>query len=389
MRINPRRFVRAAVLIIILAMALAVLIGYAAIRLTGHSIVKDSVIKAKDDKIAEHEKIYDIQGKIKKDFLFDYDESSGMDAMSKGLVESLNDDYSEYMTSEELKEWEEAVNSSFTGIGITFNVTDGRAEVTSVADDGPADAAQIEAGDIIRTVDGREFETEKEFIRLISGKPGKTLKLDMLRGWYTFEADVTIGEVKMRVCQGKVVSKNIGYIRLTSFSMNSAEEFAAELKALTAKQIKGLVIDLRGNGGGYVDQGIKICDQLLPECTIGYVEDKNGKREAFNSDEESLDLPIAVLVNEKSASCSEIVAAAIKDNKAGTIVGMKTYGKGVSQTEYKFSDGSALKLTTSRFISPSGQPIDGKGVTPNKQVKASTSEENGDKQLKAAVRILK
>ena len=389
MRINPKRFAKAAVLIILLAMALAVLIAYAAVRLTGHSIVKDSYIKAKDDKIAEHEKIYDLEEKIRKNFLFEYDETAGKDAMMKALAESLGDEYSEYMTAEELREWEEAVNSSFTGIGITFNVTDGRAEITSVAEDGPADAAQIETGDVIKTVDEKEFETEKEFIKLISGKPGKTLKLGMLRGWYSFDADVTIGEVKMRSCQGKVVNGNIGYIRITSFSQNSAEEFASELKNLTAKQIKGLVVDIRGNGGGYLEQCVDICDQLLPECTIGYVENKSGKRKAFNSDEESLGLPIAVLVNEKSASCSEILAAAVKDNKAGTVVGVKTYGKGVSQTEFGFEDGSALKLTTSRYISPSGQAIDGKGVKPNKQVKESTSEEDGDRQLRAAIKLLK
>ena len=209
----------------------------------------------------------------------------------------------------------------------------------------------------------------------------------MLRGWYTFNADVTIAEVKMRAVTSKVIDKDIGYIRITSFSKDSAEEFSTELKSLNEKQVKSLIIDIRDNGGGYVDQGIKICDMLLPECTIGYLEDKNGKRKTFNSDEESCGLKLAVLINEKSASASEILAAAVKDNKAGVTVGRKTYGKGLSQTEFKFKDGSALKLTTAQYLTPSEKVLDGKGVTPDNKI--SKGEDDEDKQLDKAVALLK
>ena len=387
MKINPKKFIRAAIAVLILTAALTVLIAYALLNATGHRIVTEDYLKKKDEKIEEHKKLYDLQEKIDKEYLFDIDKAGEYESMAKALVDSLDDKYSEYMTEEEVSEWETAVNNGFTGIGITFNVADGRATVLSVAEDGPADVADMEEGDVIRSVNGTEFETESDFIKLISGKPGKTLKLAVLRGWYTFDANVTIADVKMRAVTSRTIDDNTGYIRITSFSEDSADEFAAELKTLNDKQVKSLVIDLRDNGGGYVDQGIKICDMLLPECTIGYLENKKGKRKIFNSDEASCGLPIAVLVNEGSASASEILAAAVRDNKAGIIVGKKTYGKGLAQTEYKFKDGSALKLTTAQYLTPLEEAVDGKGIKPDHKVNKGDGED--DKQLDKAVALLK
>ena len=389
MKVNVKKLIRFLIVVAVLLVCLTLLAAYAAVTLSGRTIVKNSEIKAKDDQIARLGKLYEMKDDIDADFLFDADESAGMDAMAAGLASSLNDEYSEYMTAAELIEWENAVNSGFTGIGITSNAEDGRAVVLSVADDGPADAAGIKEGDVIKAVNGESFDNERDFLQAITGNPGDTLKLSVLRGWYTFDVDVTIAEVKMRAVTSKIIDKEIGYIRITTFSKTSAEEFAAELKSLTDKQVKGLIIDLRDNGGGYVDQGIRICDAILPECTIGYLENKKGERETFNSDEECIDMPLVVLVNEKSASASEIAAAAVKGNKAGTLVGVKTFGKGLSQKEYKFDDGSCLKLTVAQYLTPAGEPIDGKGVKPDKKVKESDDPEAGDVQLKEAIELLK
>lgn len=390
MKVNMKKLIRALIVGGLLLIALTLLAAYAAIKLSGREIVSSSDIKEKDDQIARFGKLYEMQDDIDADFLFDADKDKSMDAMAAGLAGSLDDEYSEYMTADELEQWENAVNSGFTGIGITSNAEDGRAVVLSVADDGPADAAGIKEGDVIKAVNDQTFETEREFLQAITGKPGDTLKLTVLRGWYTFDADVTIAEVKMRAVTGKVISKDMGYIRITTFSKTSSDEFNAELKELTDKQVKGLVIDLRDNGGGYVDQGLKICDAILPECTIGYLENKKGDRETYNSDEACIDVPLAVLVNEKTASASEILAAAVKGNNAGSIVGTRTFGKGLSQKEYKFSDGSCLKLTVAQYLTPAGDPIDGKGIKPDKKVKESDDpEEDDDLQLKAAVKLLR
>ena len=389
MKINAKKLIRSLIIMAVLVVCLTLLAAYAVITFTGRSIVKNEMLKEKDEQIAELGKLYEMRDDIDADFFFDADEKAEMDAMAAGLAESLDDEYSEYMTEEELAEWEDAVNSGFTGIGITSNAEDGRAVVLSVADDGPADAAGIEEGDVIKAVNDQDFDNERDFLQAITGKPGDTLKLTVLRGWYTFDVDVTIAEVKMRAVTSKVMDKDIGYIRITTFSKTSSDEFSAELKSLMDKQVKGLVIDLRDNGGGYVDQGIKICDTILPECTIGYLENKKGDRETFNSDEACIDIPLVVLVNKRTASASEIVAAAVKGNKAGAIVGVKTYGKGLSQKEYRFDDGSCLKLTVAQYLTPAGDPIDGKGVKPDKKVKVSDDPEAGDVQLKAAVKLLK
>ncbi len=388
MKINVKKLVRFLIIAGVLVAVVTLLVAYAAVVLSGRSIVKNDVLKEKDEKIASLGKIYEMKDDIDADFLFDADEDESMDAMASALAGSLGDEYSEYMTAEEIAEWENAVNNGFTGIGITSNADDGRAVVLSVADDGPADAAGIKEGDVIKEVDGKAFDNERDFLKAIAGKPGDTLKLTVLRGWYTFDVDVTIAEVKMRAVSGKVINKDIGYIRITTFSRTSSDEFAAELKDLIDKQVKGLVIDLRDNGGGYVDQGIKICDAILPECTIGYLENKKGERETFNSDEECVDVPVVVLVNEKTASASEIVAAAVQGNKAGTVAGVKTYGKGLSQKEYKFSDGSCLKLTVAQYLTPAGDPIDGKGVKPDEKIKENDDQDEGDLQLKEAVKLL-
>ncbi len=389
MKINAKKLIRSLIIMAVLVVCLTLLAAYAVITFTGRSIVKNEMLKEKDEQIAELGKLYEMRDDIDADFFFDADEKAEMDAMAAGLAESLDDEYSVYMTEEELAEWEDAVNSGFTGIGITSNAEDGRAVVLSVADDGPADAAGIEEGDVIKAVNDQDFDNERDFLQAITGKPGDTLKLTVLRGWYTFDVDVTIAEVKMRAVTSKVMDKDIGYIRITTFSKTSSDEFSAELKSLMDKQVKGLVIDLRDNGGGYVDQGIKICDTILPECTIGYLENKKGDRETFNSDEACIDIPLVVLVNKRTASASEIVAAAVKGNKAGAIVGVKTYGKGLSQKEYRFDDGSCLKLTVAQYLTPAGDPIDGKGVKPDKKVKVSDDPEAGDVQLKAAVKLLK
>ncbi len=389
MKVNVRKLVRFMIAAAVVLSALTLLAAYAVLTLSGRSIVKNDVLKGKDERIAELGKLYEMRDDIDADFLFDADESAGIDAMAAALAGSLGDEYSEYMTADELAEWENAVNSGFTGIGITSNAEDGRAVVLSVADDGPADAAGIKEGDVIKAVNEETFDNERAFLKAIAGKPGDTLKLSVLRGWYTFDVDVTIAEVSMRAVTGKVINKDLGYIRITTFSRTSAEEFEAELKSLTDKQVKGLIIDIRDNGGGYVDQGVRICDDILPECTIGYLEDKKGGKETFNSDESGIDVPLAVLVNEKSASASEILAAAVRGNGAGTIVGVKTYGKGLSQKEYKFSDGSCLKLTVARYLTPEGEPIDGRGVKPDKKVKEPENKEDGDVQLEEAVKIVR
>ena len=195
-------------------------------------------------------------------------------------------------------------------------------------------------------------------------------------------------EVTENSVDGTVLDGDIGYIRIASFAKKTAEEFKTELASMESKNVKGLIIDIRQNGGGYAEQGITIADMLLPECTITYMEDKQGKKKYYNSDESSTDLPYVLLVDENTASTSEILAAAVQDNKGGKLIGETTFGKGIVQVEYSFEDGSALKLTTHQYFSPNGKKIHKKGVKPDVVVKYDIGS-GKDAQLARAKKILK
>ena len=175
------------------------------------------------------------------------------------------------------------------------------------------------------------------------------------------------GDYKETV-KASMLGKKTGYIRITTFGKKTGTEFMTELAAIEKKNASKLVIDLRDNGGGYIDEAVKVADAILPECTVAYTEDKNGKKRYYNSEEESTKLKYALLVNKETASASEIVAAAVKDNKGGVIIGGITYGKGLIQKEFRFDKKSVVKLSVAKYFSPNGSEINGRGVTPDYKV---------------------
>ena len=183
----------------------------------------------------------------------------------------------------------------------------------------------------------------------------------------------------------KILSGNIGYIKLTSFIKSSYDDFKTALSELEKKNVKGLILDLRDNGGGLVNTCIEIADEFLDEGIVTYVEDKNKKRNEYKSEDGKTDLKTVTLVNENSASCSEILAAALKDNGI-KIVGNKTFGKGVIQSTMELSDGSALKLTIMQYFSPKGNVINEKGVTPDYEIK-NVENSSKDEQLEKAMSL--
>jgi carboxyl-terminal processing protease len=180
-----------------------------------------------------------------------------------------------------------------------------------------------------------------------------------------------------------VLHHNIGYIWISAFQKNTASEFQTELSAMEDRGVKGVVIDLRGNGGGYTSQGIKTADQLLPACTITSMQKNSGPRKYYNSDETCTKLKYVVLVNGETASSAEIVAAAIQDNNGGKLIGSRTFGKGVVQSEYHLDDGSAVRLTVMQYFTPDGKKINEKGIKPDITVRQESG--NSDRQLERAI----
>lgn len=326
---------------------------------------------------------------IDKKSIFEFKHQKAKDAALKAIVDSIGDEYSEYLTKNETTEWENYLNGEFSGIGISFQQNDkGEYQVTDVFKDSPAEKAGIKAGDIILKVDGKLYEASEEMSEHIRGKNGTKVELVLMRGNKQINLSMTRKTVKEKTVYAKILDDGSGYITIKSFEEGTAKEFETELSAFEKQGIKSMIIDLRNNGGGYINEGIEIADRLLKEGTITYMEDVNGKREYFNSDEKATKIKYTVLVNENTASTSEILTAAIKDNKGGKIVGTKTFGKGIVQETTKFKDGSSLKLTILRYFSPKGKVIHKKGIEPDVKVEL---DENStvDNQLKMAQSVLK
>ncbi|MCI5686939.1 MAG: S41 family peptidase [Emergencia sp.] len=388
-KIRKRQFV-AVILCTVLATLLLTAGGFILYSgVTGVKLVQGKDYNMLTDLSQKYSKLYTLQTTINDKFLWETDEKEQMEVMYKALVDSLGDKYSSYMNEEETEKWNRYVTGVFSGIGITFTENEkGQMEISSVIGEGPADVSGIKAGDIIRKVDGKRYSTLEEVSSAIQGEEGTVVKLTYLRGKTEKTVSIIRGVVEERSVYAGTVGDSYGYIRITGFEKSTAEQFKRELSAFeNNKKIKGVVIDLRNNLGGIMEQSIEIADVLLPECTIIHTEDGKGNTEFFNSDESCTKLKYVLLINENSASASEILAAAIKDNKGGKLVGMKTYGKGIIQNSMMFSDNTSLKLTTMQYLSPKNHKIHGVGVSPDYKVKQPKNAKE-DMQLKKAISLL-
>lgn len=339
---------------------------------------------------------------IDQKFLGEIDEENILNETIKGYIKGLDDPYTEYMTKEEMEEFNADVMGNFTGIGIylTKDTELNAIVIISPIKDTPAHKAGILPGDIITKVDGVTYTGEQlnEASNKIKGEIGTKVKLEILRDGKTIELEITREQIKINHVENKVVNNNIGYIVFNSFDEGCSEEFKQKLEELKSKNVKSLIIDIRNNGGGLVDEALQIADYIVEkDATLLITTDKNGKEEITKAKEEPIiNMPIVVLTNESSASASEILAGALKDNKKATIVGEKTYGKGVIQELLTLTDGSGLKITTNEYYTPNRNKINEVGITPDIEVKLDESledtleiEEAKDNQLQKAIEVLK
>ncbi|MZQ74618.1 MAG: PDZ domain-containing protein [Peptoclostridium sp.] len=337
----------------------------------------------------EFEKMYSLKSSIEQEYYKNPSESALVEGAIKGMFEGLNDPYSTYMTKKEFDALLEYTKGSFGGIGVYVSAEDdGFITIVSPIEDTPGARAGLKAGDKILKVDG-ENVSSKDIDKAVSkmkGEPGSKVTITIAREGQQepFDVHITREEIRIQTVKSEVKEDGIGYIRITTFDEKTAADFKTNLNALKSKGIKALVIDLRDNPGGLLDQCQEISDELLGKGTIVYTRDRSGSEEYLKSDEErKLGLPIAVLVNGGSASASEILSGAIKDNKAGILVGTKTYGKGLVQQVFPLEDGSGYKLTVSQYFTPSGAYINKKGIQPDIEEKDET------KQLDRALEYLK
>ncbi len=290
-----------------------------------------------------------------------------------GVVDSLDDPYAQYFTAEEYEKYLTNINGQYSGIGMLVGQpTEKGAPVLDVYDDTPAAAGGVLPGDIITAVEGAPvigLELD-DVAAAIDREIGETVTLTLMRGTQTFDVTLTCAEINIQHVSHKLFKERTGYIKITMFTGNCAEEFKEAVNDLKNRGMKCLVIDLRDNPGGSLSDVVSVADTLLGESTIVSVRGRlEAEGEVYTSNRKGVSVPIAVIVNENSASASEILAAAIRENGAGVVVGMTTFGKGIVQTTFHLSTNSGwIKLTTDGYYTPSGNSIHGKGVVPDIEV---------------------
>ncbi len=296
-----------------------------------------------------------------------------LDAAANGIVAALDDPYAAYYTAEEYEAYLSNINGQYNGIGILVGQPDAEgAPVLDVYDGTPAAEAGILPGDVILSVDGAAVGGMllDEVAASIDREVGESVSLTLKRAEETLEFEVTCAALNLTRVTSALFREYTGYIRISMFTGNCAAEFSEAIKDLTDRGMRSLVIDLRNNPGGSLSDVVSIADTLLGEGTIVSVRGRlEAEGEVYRSNAKGVKVPVAVIVNENSASASEILAAAVQDFGAGAVVGMTTYGKGVVQTTKQIEGNRAwLKLTTDAYYTPGGANIDGTGVTPDIEI---------------------
>ena len=340
---------------------------------------------------------------IDKNFLWQdkIDEEKLKDGAIKGYVEGLGDKYTEYISKDEMKKFTENINGSFMGIGIYMiaDESSGKIIVHHPISDSPAYKAGIKAGDVIVSVDGVEYGYDElnTIADHIKGEAGTKVKLVIERDGKNIDFEIERAKIETNPITSKMLEKDIGYLNLPSFDKDVSKKLKEKIDDLIAKGAKSLILDLRNNGGGMVDECEEITDLFLDkDKTIMTTKDKKGNvQKSVTKNKKTYDLPLVILVNENTASASEILTGALKDNNRIKVIGTKTYGKGVIQSVFNLSDGSGLKITTAEYFTPNGIEINKKGITPDIEVKLPDTvksvyavEEKDDTQLKKAIEEL-
>jgi len=347
----------------------------------GGLLIGNKAIISVDSQVTVDEinKLLQLKEQIGAEYYKDVDDETLMEGAIKGMFESLGDPYSIYFTNKEFKTYMESATGVYEGVGIVVSEDENKSTIVIAPQKGtPADEAGIKTGDKIIKVNGEDVSAlgSEEVVMRVRGPADTTVDVTISRAEETIDLTLTRKSIEVKTVDSRVIGTT-GYIQITEFTNNTATDFTAQLDALLAQNITGLVIDLRGNPGGGVAEAVAIADRLLGKTTVVYTVDKQGKRSDYNSDDTlSLKLPMAVLVDGGSASSSEILAGALQDTGAATLVGVKTFGKGIVQEVVGMKDGGGFKVTNSEYFTPNGNNIQGKGLEPNVAIEATDSMKN-------------
>lgn len=330
------------------------------------------------------QKIEYLEKMIDQEYLGEVDNAEMAEGIYAGLVYGLGDVYSRYYTADEYAQETASTDGAYAGIGVSIQKNkNGGVQIAECYEGGPGAEAGLQTGDVITAINDTDV-TDMELsdvVSLIRENKDKTIVLTVFREneEKSREISVDVTDVELPSVFGEMLNKKTGYIQITQFTGVTLQQYKDMFAELKDKGMERLVIDLRDNPGGLLTSVCDILREILPEGLIVYTEDKYGNREEETCDgKHQLDMPLAVLVNENSASASEIFAGAVQDHEVGTIVGTTTYGKGVVQELRQLSDGSAVKLTVSNYYTPNGNSINKVGIKPDVEVKLASELLNKD-----------
>ena len=388
------------VLIIILVIILTNLLTFF---LTSFGIfhLKDYyVFKANTSKIAKStQKFAQLENSIEENYYKKVDIDKLSEAAYKGMFKAIKDKYSIYYTKKEYKALTQEISGSYYGIGVILSEDDNKnAYIVSVMKNTPAEEAGLKAGDVIKKVDGTNYlgKGSSAVANKVRGKAGSSVQLVIQRDGKDINVKVKRAAVKNSSVTSRTFNQNgkkIGYIYISEFAENTDEDFETQLTSLQKKNIQGLIIDLREDGGGIVDTAVNIGDQLIYKGKIVTTKGRNGNDETYRATSKAqVKLPMVILVDQNTASASEILTGALQDYKKATVIGTQTFGKGIVQSVIPMHDGTGYQITTAQYYTPKGRNINKKGITPDIVVNENDLTENyltdNDQQFQKALEVI-
>ena len=345
-------------------------------------------------------KVVDTYYAIVDNYYGERDRDKLIDGAVEGMISSVGDTFTSYSDTDSTSSFDETINGSYEGIGCTVaTLEDGTISVIDMFEDSPSYKAGLKVGDIILKVDGESYEgkNSNDISNYIKNSGKSKIVLTVKRDNEEKDISINLSKVEIPHVSGKVIeqdSKKIGYIKISLFASNSYKQFKNKLDELEKSNIDDLIIDVRDNSGGYLSSVTDICNLFLDKGKVIYqLEDSKGKVKKKDTTKEKRKYDIVVLINGGSASASEILASAIKESYGGDIVGTNSYGKGTVQQTKKLLDGSMIKYTTQKWLTPDGNSINEVGVTPTKVVELNEEYFNNpttenDNQLQEAIKLI-
>ena len=364
-----RNHIIAALLAVLLLISLCMSAGASAMLPMFKQQGNVTISREEYDRLRQYEKLDMLLQLVQMYYYEDVDTDEMLESAAYGLVAGVGDVYSTYYSKEDMDAFNEETEGEYAGIGcqLLADPSDQLITITRVFKGSPAEEVGMRTGDKIVYVNDVYYSAYEmdAAVDVMRGTPGENVKVTVMRGLETIDFDITRKVVNINYVEHQILNGNIGYVMVFDFLGDAVKGFAAALETFRQAGVKGMIIDLRNNGGGLLDASVMMADMILPEGIVVSMRDKLGNEEAFEIDNEYYDIPMVVLVNEYSASASEILSGAIRDYGEGTLVGTTTFGKGVVQSVVDFPDGSGLKVTTARYYTPSGECIHEVGIEPH------------------------